>query len=330
VLGRDAHFRVWDVRAEEPKAVWKARVQRGQKGAVAFAPDGKTVAIGSTAQLQGFDATDGTDPEEQRRPLYQFERYTDEGHVHHLAFTPDGRALVAGSAGHYGRVEVWDVATRGLVRAFSTGYGGISRVCVFPDGARGASAGAEEAVTVWDLTFRAGKAVPGGPELQLAWAQLDSPKADASWPAVRALAAAGDRGTEVIARGAKEQTNTAGRIKELIIDLGSAQFSTREAASRDLLALGARALPAVTAATKSDDPEVRDRAAELLKKLNGRGQTVPAHGLAGDDLRMVRAVHALELIGTPAARDLLRVIADAGGRPAADAKAALARLPNRK
>lgn len=326
VLGRDAHFRVWDVRATEPKAVWKARVQRGQKGAVAFAPDGKSVAVGSTALLQVFDAADGSDPEEQRKPLYQFERYTDEGHVHHLAFTADGRALVAGSTGFYGRVEVWDVATRGLIRAYSTGYGGISRVCVFPDGTRAASAGAEEAVTVWDLTHRVGKATPAGPELQVAWAQLEAPKAEVSVPAVRALAAAGDKGTEVIARGAKELVETRGRIKELIADLGSAQFSTREAASRDLLALGVRALPAVTAATKSDEPEVRDRAAEVLKKLNGRGQTVPAHGIAGDDLRMVRAVHALELIGTKAAKELLAVIAETGGAPAADAKAALARL----
>lgn len=326
VLGRDAHFRVWNVAATEPKAVWKARVQRGQKGAIAFAPDGKTVAIGSTAQLLAFDASDGTDPDEQRKPLFQFERYTDEGQVHHLAYTPDGRALVIGSTGYYGRVEVWDVATRGLVRAFSTGYGGISRLCVFPDGARAASAGAEEAVTVWDLTQRAGKAEPKASELLTAWAQLEAPKAEVSWPAVRALAAAGDRGTEVLARGAKELVETRGRIKELIADLGSAQFSTREAASRDLLALGVRALPAVTAATKSDDPEVRDRAIEVLKKLNGRGQTVPAHGLAGDDLRMVRAVHALELIGTKAAKELLAVIAETGGAPAADAKAALARL----
>lgn len=326
VLGRDAHFRVWDVTAEQPKPVWKARVQRGQKGAVAFAPNGKTVAIASTSQVQVFDASDGSDPDEQRPPLFQFERYSDEGHVHHLAYTPDGRALVAGSTGHYGRVEVWDVATRGLIRAFSTGYGGTSRVCVYPNGARAASAGAEEAVTVWDLTFRDGKANPSVVDVQLAWVQLDSPKAEVAVPAVRALAAAGDRGTDVIARGAKEQVATAGRIKELIADLGSAQFSTREAASRDLLGLGVRALPAVTAATKSEDPEVRDRAADLLKKLNGRGQTVPAHGLAGDDLRMVRAVHALELIATPAARDLLKVIADAGGAPGAGAKAALARL----
>ena len=45
VLGRDPFLRVWDVSAGagEVKEVWKARVQRGLKGAVAFIPDGKWV-----------------------------------------------------------------------------------------------------------------------------------------------------------------------------------------------------------------------------------------------------------------------------------------------
>ena len=45
-LGRDPFLRVWDVSAaaENVKEVWKARVQRGLKGAVAFSPDGKLLA----------------------------------------------------------------------------------------------------------------------------------------------------------------------------------------------------------------------------------------------------------------------------------------------
>ena len=57
VLGRDPYLRVWDVRAE-PKEMWKARVQRGQKGVVAFSPDGKLLTAVSTAQLAVFDASD--------------------------------------------------------------------------------------------------------------------------------------------------------------------------------------------------------------------------------------------------------------------------------
>jgi WD40 repeat protein len=84
----------------------------------------------------------------------QFERHSDEGAIQHAAFTPDGRSLVVGTAGMSGRVELWDLESRRRVHTFTTGYGGISRLCVFPDGTRAASAGAEEAVTVWDLTAR--------------------------------------------------------------------------------------------------------------------------------------------------------------------------------
>lgn len=326
VLGRDAHFRVWDVTAVVPKPLWKARVQRGQRGAVAFAPDGRTVAVGSTAQVLVFDAAAGPDPDEARPALYHLDRYSDAGHVHHLAFSPDGRALVLGSAGHCGRVEVWDVATRELVRTFSTGYGGIARLCVFPDGSRAASAGAEEAVTVWDLTYRAHKPAPSARELQVAWAELESPRAAVGVPAARRLAAGGDAAAEVIARGAKQMGEVRARIKARVADLGSSDFATREAASRELVAYGVRALPALAAAIESDDPEVRNRADYALKQLGARGFVVPAHGLAGDELRMVRAVQALEEIGTAAARRLLAEIGASGGRAGADAKAALARL----
>ena len=52
------------------------------------------------------------------------------------------------------------------------------------------SAGAEEVVTVWDLTFR-GKEAPAADELLAAWRDLDSPDASTGYPAVRTLAAGG-------------------------------------------------------------------------------------------------------------------------------------------
>jgi WD40 repeat protein len=325
-LGRDPHLRLWDVSADrdEPKEVWKARVQRGQKGAIVFSPDGKLVTAVSTAQLWVYDAGDKGPAE--RDPDYKFERYTDQGAVQHASFTPDGRYLILGSTGAFGRVELWDLATRGLVRAFTTGYGGTSRLCVFPDGTRAASAGAEEAVTVWDLTARAGKPAPKPAELTAAWADLESSDAAVAYPAVKVLAAAGNKGAEVIARGTKDMVTAQQKISEWIEDLGSQTFSIREIAARELVAQGARALPAVMAATAAEDPELRDRAKDVMKKLEAKGVYVPAHGLAGDSLRLVRAVQALEEIGTPEAAKLLDVIAATGGKPGADAKAALRRL----
>ncbi len=157
VLGRDPFLRVWDVSRDEPKEAWKARITRGVQGAVAFSPDGKRVVASSTSQLVVFDATESNDHDKEqiRDPLSRYPRYSDNGDVRQAVFTPDSRTLIVGTSGQNGRVEVWEMKSRKLIRIFHTGFGGISRLCVFPDGKRAASAGAEEAVTVWDLTARA-------------------------------------------------------------------------------------------------------------------------------------------------------------------------------
>lgn len=329
VLGRDPFLRVWNVSADqdEVKDVWKARVQRGLRGAVVFSPDGKYVTAVSTGQLLVFDATDGKekDNEEARKPLFQCERYSDNGPIQHAAFSPDSRLLIVGSGGMYGRVEVWELATRGLARVFTTGYGGTVRMCVFPDGTRIASAGAEEAITVWDLTFRAGQSAPKPAELLTAISDLADSKAAVGCPAVKVVAAAGNRGTEQLAATLKDIIVNEKKIKEWVTDLGSETFSIREIASRELVAQGSRALPAVQVAVNSEDPEIRDRAREVMGKLNAKGLYPPAYGLLPDQLRLFRAVQALEEIGTPEARKVLESIVATGGRAGAEAKAALNR-----
>lgn len=328
VLARDPYLRVWDVggKAGEAKEVWKARVQRGQKGEVNFSSDGKYLTAVSTAQLLVFGAADGKVDGEIRSPLFHFERYTDQGQIQHARFSPDNRLLIVGSAGMYGRVEVWELATRDLVRAFVTGYGGTSRLCVFPDGTRVASAGAEEAVTVWDLTFRGNKPAPKADELLSALKDLSSSSAAVGYPAVKVFAAAGDRGTEHLQGVVRETLVTEQKIKAWVEELASNTFSVRENAAKELIAQGIRALPALSAAAKSDDSELRDRAREVLDKLNAKGVTLPASGMMGDTLRLYRAVQALEEIGTDKAKGVLKEIAEISGPPGEEAKAALARL----
>jgi WD40 repeat protein len=328
VLGRDPYLRVWDVstKLDEPKELWKARVQRGQKGVITFSPDGKLLTAVSTAQLVVFDAEDAKGGD-LREPVYKFERYTDNGAIQHASFSPDGRLLIVGAIGTYGRVEVWELATRGLVRAFTTGYGGTSRLCVFPNGKRAASAGAEEAVTVWDLTFGADGTSPKADELLPALNKLMSADAAVGYPAQKLFAAAGDRGAKYLATALKETLENQKKIKEWIEDLRSETFSTRETAVKELLAQGGRALPQLSAATSSDDPDLRDRARELVSKFNAKGLQVPAPGVLTDDaLRMFRAVAALEEIGTTEARTVLEGIARTDGQPAEEARAALTRM----
>jgi len=60
---------------------------------------------------------------------------------------------------------------------------------------------------------------------------------------------------------------------ELVKRLGSSRFPEREAASTALAAIGPAALPALRAAGDSNDPEVRNRAAAIVAKIEWRELT---------------------------------------------------------
>jgi hypothetical protein len=226
----------------------------------------------------------------------------------------------------YGRIEVWELATHDLVRPLTTGYGGSSRLCVFPNGKLAASAGVEETVTVWDLTFRANKATPQADELRKALDDLASNEASVGYPAVWVFVSAGNRGVDLLSKTVKEISTQEKKIRGWIEDLGSNTFRTRENAAKELVALGIRAIPALNAAIKSEDMELRDRAREVMEKLTAKGAQLPPSGMTGDSLRLFRAVKALEEIGTPEARTVLKSIADLGGKPGEEAKSVLTRM----
>jgi HEAT repeat protein len=111
------------------------------------------------------------------------------------------------------------------------------------------------------------------------------------------------------------------RVARLIAELDSERFAVRENATRELERLGESALPALRKVL-SDSPsaEVHRRVEQLLAKPAG-----------ADRLRDVRAVEALEHIGTSDAREVLQNLAKgtAEARLTREAKAALERLAKR-
>src|SRR5947209_6261916 len=62
----------------------------------------------------------------------------------------------------------------------------------------------------------------------------------------------------------------AAEIRELIRQLGSDQFMERETAGKRLEAIGLPALPLLRKAADSEDPEVRQRAAQLVEGMERR------------------------------------------------------------
>jgi HEAT repeat protein len=111
----------------------------------------------------------------------------------------------------------------------------------------------------------------------------------------------------------------------MIAALDSDEFAEREKAMTELEALGDLAEPALRQALEEKASlEVSRRVERLLETLGGP-VTSP------ETLQVVRAVEALERIGTPDARQLLETLAKVAsqGRLVQEAKAALERLNRR-
>jgi serine/threonine protein kinase/Tol biopolymer transport system component len=150
--------------------------------AVAFSPDGKTLAAGAaddtvllwdyrrglqTAQLPGHtDSVDqvtfspdgrllATAADDKTVRLWdltsgsQIAKFTGhKAYVWSVDFSPDGKTLVSGSKD--GTLRVWDVASRQLIRVVNGHTDGILSVKFSPDGKTLATGGWDNTVRLWD------------------------------------------------------------------------------------------------------------------------------------------------------------------------------------
>jgi hypothetical protein len=115
------------------------------------------------------------------------------------------------------------------------------------------------------------------------------------------------------------------RVERWIADLDSGNFEARREATAELEQVADQAEAALrTALTRRPTPEARRRLQQVLEGLE-RGSLPPGQ------VQHLRALAALEQIGTPEARELLEALTR--GAPEArltmEARAALARLERR-
>jgi len=149
-------------------------------------------------------------------------------------------------------------------------------------------------------------------QLEQVWsvfAENDAPRADAAmWTLVSDEGAAKFLQTKLIAKPVEVD---AAVVEQLVVDLDSDEFLAREAAERELRLYGtaiAERLEKELAHTES--AEVRVRVSRLLKRISG----TPG-GLSPQQLQAARGIHALACLGTPAAMEALKAVADSKSDP---------------
>jgi WD40 repeat protein len=294
---------------------------------LAFSPDGRLAATGypDRAGKDFLPRAVRLWEVASRRVVAQFRGH--RGAVRALAFAPGGRVLASGDS--EGAVRLWDMPS-GRQRQLLTGHRGVVWSLAFSaDGRRLAAGGSDGTVLLWDLAGpergpgpRAGRL--GDRELAELWERLADEDPAPAYRAVSRLVAAPRQAAALLGR--RLRSPAAGdprRLGRLIADLDDARFTVRERALAELAAVGKAAEPALRKALEGRlSAEARRRVELLVRRLG------PAPLVSPEVLRVLRAVYALELLGTPEARRVLEALAGGapGSRLTREARAALARL----
>ena len=317
--GKDV-VRVWDAEGKELRRFDGPRFGEDSMHriyTVAASPDGRLLAFGGQVNyLTIYDAAAG-------KKVRRFGGLP--GATSMLAFSADNRFLAAGDWKD-GTICLWELASGKLFQKWSGHQGRIIALAFAPDGSALISGGDDTTALVWDMT---GRPTPGmalsAAELDACWSDLAGADAARSQRTVRMLAAAPAQSVSYLDQRLHPVPPVdERRMARLIADLEGEDFDLREKASAELEKLG-EATAAVCRRTLAGEPsaEVRRRLETLLK-----GQSEAWSGGSPENLRLLRALAALEFSGSREAKVVLQRLA--AGAPGAtlteEAKAALGRL----
>jgi len=259
-----------------------------------------------------------------------------------LRFSPNGRWLARGDDRV---IQVCDVLRGRVVHTFARHDALVIRLAFTPDNGILATASADSTVLLWDLAAVTAKQPRPGDQasnagVMAAWKELASADAQAAYRALRLLVDAPTQSVALLrerlrpapAPEANQRERLrpapapeANQIDRWLAQLDSSRFADREQATRELERQDGRAEPALRRyLANAPSAEARRRAEGVLARLQGP-ITDP------ELLRALRAVEALEHMGTRDAKQLLQEVAR--GAPEArltqDAKRSLERLAKR-
>ena len=328
-----ARATVWDVRSGRV-------MQRVQAetwiNSVSLSPDGRYLITGGSEH-----------PETERNEVVLWElataalvyRISGEGdRVSAVAFSWDGRTFAwaegpgSNKADRHYPIHVHRLGTGKEILRFDEQSGLAYALAFSPDGTKLASGMADTTALVWDVSvtwpIAPKDAVPDPRQLDALWAELAGSDAGAAFLAVREIARAGDGAISFLQeRIVLGRVDSPEAIQGLIADLDHDEFQTRERATSELTAMGPEmAATFEQALEEAISPEVKLRLRSILTSLESDLALSP-----GEPLRRVRAIQALELVGTDAAMEFLGRLSDQAPlrRERLQTRAALERLEGR-
>ncbi|OAI54640.1 hypothetical protein AYO44_14565 [Planctomycetaceae bacterium SCGC AG-212-F19] len=268
----------------------------GHAAQVLFTPDGRTIL--------GW-------PDDDMIRLWETvtgrERGRIAGRFNAVAIAPDGK-LLAGADRVEGIIRVWDLALLKEVQHFDGHDSDISALAFAPDGKTLASGSGDFTAMLWDLTaVRKKSQTPADPltvaDLETRWNFLAVDDGARAYQAITSLAR-GPRETPAFIRDRLQRSLIdPKRLARLIVELDDNRFEVREKASEELAKLGNLADPALREALKRNPP------LEVVRRIEALQEKLEKGVLAPEQLRQLRAVEALEHMGTPEARAVLDALA---------------------
>jgi WD40 repeat protein len=240
-----------------------------------------------------------------------------------MAFAPSGSSLVTTNQFE---IQNWDIRTGKIVRSQPFGQTaarrGTTSLAVSPDGKTAATGHDDGTILLWDIAPPELKPTPlTASERDKFWTDLAGSDAAKAFAAACRFADDPNQSLPFLKERLRAiHRPTVAEVKNLLAELQSPVFKTREAAEKKLRSFADLDESPLREALKADPPaQARKRIEAILASLS------PAVAPQGETLRGVRAVWVLERIGTAEARKLLESLAAGDSRLAREAKAALER-----
>ncbi|MBO0698641.1 MAG: PQQ-binding-like beta-propeller repeat protein, partial [Zavarzinella sp.] len=291
------------------------------RGAGWFSPDGRLLA----GRLEKTDGSVG-----DKLVVWELAsgrvvaRLPNAGLVTQVVFSPDGRTIALAD----GRgARVYDVLTERRLAEFiapditgGTFENDPQTIAFSPDGRRLATGHCEGSVLIWAVPR------PEAAEVRDLWAAIGDTSPVAGRAGVERAVRDPAALKTLMERFRPPPEEPDPPVAARIADLDSDSYATREAASKKLRELGAKAEPALRRAlAAARSAEARRRLEDILAAVAPAVETLP---VPAETLRGVRAIEVLERVGTPEARELLQAWADQGRDPrlAAETRSVLGRV----